>query len=118
MKSYLQHLENNEAILLMYLGNELPDQDRVEVEEMLASDARLRAELENLRLTQQLAWDALGSLDAMTRPPMSPIAAQNRRHIGGVGAMLMWPSLVRNAPVGAPVGWLLPTCCGTSPFIV
>ena len=49
MKSYLQHLESNEAVLLMYLGNELPEQDRVEVEAMLASDSRLRSELENLR---------------------------------------------------------------------
>ncbi len=78
MKNYLQHLESNEAILLMYLGNELPEQDRAEVEAMLASDARLRGELENLRKTYQLAFDALESLDAITRPPMPPIAAQNR----------------------------------------
>ena len=78
MKSYLQHLENNEAILLMYLADELPQQDRAEVEQMLASDAKLRAELENLRQTHQLAYDSLESLDAITRPPISPIAAQNR----------------------------------------
>jgi anti-sigma-K factor RskA len=78
VKSYLQHLESNEAVLLMYLGNELPEQDRVEVEAMLASDSRLRSELENLRKTHQLAFDALESLDAITRPPMPPIAAQNR----------------------------------------
>jgi hypothetical protein len=78
MKSYLQHLENNEAILLMYLGNELPVVDRAEVEQMLASDARLRAELENLRQTHQLAFDALESLDAMVRLPVSPLVAQQR----------------------------------------
>jgi hypothetical protein len=78
MKSYLQNLENNEAILLMYLSDELPRQDRIEVEQMLASDSKLRAELENLRQTHQLAYDALESLDAITRPPMSPIAAQNQ----------------------------------------
>jgi hypothetical protein len=78
VKSYLQHLESNEAVLLMYLGSELPEQDRAEVEAMLASDSRLRTELENLRKTHQLAFDALESLDAITRPPMTPLAAQNR----------------------------------------
>jgi hypothetical protein len=77
VKSYLQHLESNEAVLLMYLGNELPEQDRAEVDAMLASDSRLRSELENLRKTYQLAFDALESLDAITRPPMPQIAAQN-----------------------------------------
>jgi anti-sigma factor RsiW len=78
VKSYLQHLESNEAVLLMYLGNELPEQDRAEVEAMLASDSRLRTELENLRKIHQLAFDALESLDAITRPPVPLIAAQNR----------------------------------------
>jgi hypothetical protein len=78
MKSYLQHLENNEAILLMYLGNELGAQDRAEFEQVLASDASLRGEMEILRQTQQLAFDALQSLDAVTRPPVSPMAAQRR----------------------------------------
>jgi hypothetical protein len=78
VKSYLQYLESNEAVLLMYLGNELPEQDRAEVEAMLASDSRLRAELENLRKIHQLAFDALESLDAITRPPVPPMAAQNQ----------------------------------------
>jgi hypothetical protein len=78
MKTYLHQLENNEAILLMYLANELPAQDRAEFEQMLASDAALRGELEILRQTQQLAFDALQSLDAMTRPPVSPMLAQKR----------------------------------------
>jgi ElaB/YqjD/DUF883 family membrane-anchored ribosome-binding protein len=78
MKSYLQHLENNEAILLMYLGNELPALDRAEFEQMLASDASLRGEMEILRQTQQLSFDALQSLDAATRPPISPLVAQRR----------------------------------------
>ncbi len=78
MKSYLQQLENNEAILLMYLADELPPDDRQEVEQMLASDPSLRAELEILRQTQELAFDALRSLDGMTRPVMMPMAAQRR----------------------------------------
>jgi hypothetical protein len=75
MKSYLQALENNEAILLMYLADELAQQDRSEVEQMLASDAGLRGDLEILRQTQQLAYDALETLDAATRPAVPPIVA-------------------------------------------
>jgi hypothetical protein len=78
MKSQLQQLENNEAILLMYLANELPPQDQAEVSEMLASDPNLRAELEILRQTQDLAFDALRSLDALTRPAVPPVVAQQR----------------------------------------
>ena len=36
--SLLHELPNNEAILLMYLANELPAQDREEVEHMLDRD--------------------------------------------------------------------------------
>jgi hypothetical protein len=78
MKSYLQYLENNEAILLMYLAGELPAQDLQEVEQMLASDPSFRAELEMLRQTQALAYDSLESLDALTRPPVPPIVAMSQ----------------------------------------
>ena len=40
MSNLLQQLENNEAILLMYLAGELPEPDRVEVEQMLVSNPR------------------------------------------------------------------------------
>jgi hypothetical protein len=49
MSSFLQNLENNEAILLMYLANELPAEDREEVEQMLQADANLRDQLNQLR---------------------------------------------------------------------
>jgi hypothetical protein len=52
MRNLLYQLENNEAILLMYLAGELPAEDHAEVEQMLASDAALRAELEMLRQAQ------------------------------------------------------------------
>jgi hypothetical protein len=78
MKSYLQQLENNEAILLMYLAGELPDADRQEVEQMLASDSALRHELEIMRQTQQLAFDALDSLDELSRPSQAPARAHEQ----------------------------------------
>jgi anti-sigma factor RsiW len=52
MSNLLHELENNEAILLMYLAGELPEEDRVEVEQMLASDPALRAELAELAALQ------------------------------------------------------------------
>ncbi|HEY1922466.1 MAG TPA: hypothetical protein VGG44_06845 [Tepidisphaeraceae bacterium] len=75
MKSLLLELENNEAILLMYMADELPTSDRLEVEQMLASDPTLRAELDILRQTQQLAFDSLQTLDSVSRPAAPPIMA-------------------------------------------
>src|SRR3954468_7989900 len=45
----LHELENNEAILLMYLADELPPDDRAEIEQQLAVDESLRADLDRLR---------------------------------------------------------------------
>src|SRR4051812_12694387 len=52
MSNLLGQLENNEAILLMYLAGELPEEDRAEVEQMLASDPALRALLAELTALQ------------------------------------------------------------------
>src|SRR5438874_1237422 len=64
MSSLLEQLENNEAILLMYLAGELPEADRVEVEEMLASDAGLRATRAELKSLQDGVGGVLGRADA------------------------------------------------------
>lgn len=72
MSSMLEHLENNEAILLMYLAGELPAQDRLEVEHMLAGDACLRAELQRLReLDDSLACRLLSAETAPARQEMA-----------------------------------------------
>src|SRR5258708_999678 len=57
----LHELENNEAVLLMYVAGELPPDDRAEVEQLLASDAGLRAELEQLRDTHAQVKQVLES---------------------------------------------------------
>jgi anti-sigma-K factor RskA len=64
MGDLLQQLENNEAILLMYLAGELPEQDRREVEQMLASDAGLRATLAELAALQDDVTGLLARADA------------------------------------------------------
>src|SRR5271156_6796181 len=63
MASLLQQLENNEAILLMYLANELRAEDRREVEQMLAGDPALAAELHQIRAAQEAVMAAIGALD-------------------------------------------------------
>jgi ferric-dicitrate binding protein FerR (iron transport regulator) len=54
MKPIFRQLDRD-AILTMYAADELPADDRREVEQMLAADPETRAELERL----QAAWDAV-----------------------------------------------------------
>ena len=63
MPSLLQQLENNEAVLMMYLADELTAEDRSEVEQMLATDGGMRAELAELKAAQRAADSAFLSLD-------------------------------------------------------
>jgi anti-sigma factor RsiW len=63
MSNLLQQLENNEAVLLMYLSGELPEDDRMEVEQMLASDPALRRALEELASLQEGTVETLSSAD-------------------------------------------------------
>ena len=78
MPTPLQQLENNEAVLLMYAADELPPEDRDEVEQMLASDGGMRAELASIRDSLASVDGALGELDAITRLPMSSAVAIRR----------------------------------------
>jgi len=79
MSSFLQNLSNNEAVLLMYLANELPADDRAEVEQMLHNDETLRAQFIELRLLYDSAHAGITSADA-TAPLPSGFAAA--RHVG------------------------------------
>jgi hypothetical protein len=65
MSSLLHQLENNEAVLLMYLAGELPPEDCAEVEQHLAADAGLRAELERLRQTNDALTVTLSAADGV-----------------------------------------------------
>ena len=78
MTSLLHNLENNEAILLMYLADELSAEDRAEVEHMLGSDGGMRAELERLRALQEGTVAAIGAADAGARLPVSEGVAVRR----------------------------------------
>jgi anti-sigma factor RsiW len=78
MAGILHDLENNEAILLMYLADELGEQDRAEVEHMLGRDGGLRAELEELRAMQQGVVGGIGRLDEIEVVPGCDEAAMRR----------------------------------------
>jgi len=82
MKSLLHTLNDNDAVLLMYLFDELPADDRVEVEAMLATDAGLRAELEQLRAMHGTISGAMEVADKQLGSPRAEAAA--RRQIGKV----------------------------------
>jgi hypothetical protein len=78
MTSLLHQLENNEAILMMYLADELPAEDRADVEQMLAADASLRAELEELRRVHEGFIGGMEQLDVEVRLPVSESVAVRR----------------------------------------
>ncbi|HTW95968.1 MAG TPA: hypothetical protein VMD30_14290, partial [Tepidisphaeraceae bacterium] len=78
MSGMLHNLENNEAILLMYMADELPVEDRAEVDQQLAQDAALRQELEKLQQAWAACSGGLEAADAAGIHHMSEGAAMRR----------------------------------------
>lgn len=78
VSSLLQQLQSDEAVLMMYVADELPPEDRAEVERRLAADERLRANLERLREAQDAFGAAMPALDRSTRPPVPEAVAVRR----------------------------------------
>ena len=62
--SVIEQLDNLGHVLLMYLADELPAEDRLEVERRLATDPDLRRQLDQLRLTHEATGEVLSRLDA------------------------------------------------------
>jgi len=58
---------NREAVLLLYLADELPGADRAELERILSSDSGLRMELEGVRELQAAVAGGLEQMD-VARP--------------------------------------------------
>jgi hypothetical protein len=76
--SLLQQLESDQAVLLMYLADELPAEDRAEVARRLAADAGLRAELERLRSAYESFAAAVQRDDRSGRLPVPESVAVRR----------------------------------------
>jgi len=76
MSSLLQNLSSNETVLLMYLANELPADDRAEVEAMLSSDLQFGLPLAQLRQYFDTANVSIALDDARSPIPSSFAAAR------------------------------------------
>lgn len=68
MSNLLRQLDNDQAILLMYLAGELPEEDRVEVELRLVNDPALRDAMAELTALQGSVTADLARGDAATLP--------------------------------------------------
>ena len=86
MSSLLQQLQSDEAVLMMYVADELPPEDRAAVERRLAADGRLRGELDRLREAHEAFAAAMPALDRTDRPPVPEAVAVRRV----VAAMRQW----------------------------
>jgi anti-sigma factor RsiW len=73
MGEQLRELENNEAILLMYIAGELPEEERREVETMLSRSEAMRRLHDELRQ----AWRSVDSgVEAMDRSDVLSVASR------------------------------------------
>src|SRR5688500_908195 len=103
MRSILEHLDTPDAVLLMYLADELPGEDRARVERMLADDAAMRVRLDGLRAAQESIDGALAGADAARPLPGSEAAGARQ-----VGRMIRNWQARRATQAPAPRGGLAP----------
>ena len=80
MSDLLRQLDNDEGVLLMYLAGELPEPDRVEVEQRLINEPALRHALDELAALELHVAAALGELGA-ARPDAAPRRASAIRNV-------------------------------------
>jgi hypothetical protein len=78
MSSRLENFSDDDALLVMYLANELSPADKVRVEDRLVTDSALRAALADLRAAQTVYDDVFRRLDAAMPLPLSAEAAAQR----------------------------------------
>jgi anti-sigma factor RsiW len=117
----IENLENNEQILLMYLADELPSEDRAEVEQMLASDASLARDWQALQALHATVRDGLSRLDEMTPMPVNTEFAMRQ----AARAMRQKLAQPKGIPATAKAGrrsgswrWLYPTVAAASVAII
>jgi anti-sigma factor RsiW len=78
MGTLLQQLQNNQALLVMYLADELEPEDRADVEQRLAADAGLRADLTQLQEAQNVVTKLLQQMDENSALPATADVASRR----------------------------------------
>ena len=104
-------LDNDLQILLLYLADELPPDDRTEISRRLAVDESLAAELDRLAAIHSEIEAGLARLDRVSKSPVAGDAAA--RHIGReIRQRLARPKVKEPAPETAPrhrmLPWLIP----------
>jgi anti-sigma factor RsiW len=131
MAGILNQLGNDEAILLMYLADELPREDRTEVDRRLSQDASLRAEMARLRGLQDEVLSAVAAVDETSRrssdeAAIARVMRRMKQHQvvlaarGPAQASLTrrqpWPWWVRSVAAAAAVVFLLLGLWGVGVF--
>ena len=108
----IERLQNNQHVLLMYLADELSCEDRREVDQMLATDAGLRAQLQQLEETQQAVYEGLSRLDGASQLTGGEAAAI-RRASAEIRSRLAKPELAMEPEAVEPrrrsLWWVYPT---------
>ena len=108
----IERLQNNQHVLMMYLADELSPEDRREVDQMLATDAGLRAQLQQLEETQQTVFEGLSRLDGASQLTGGEAAAI-RRAAAEIRRRLAKPELAMEPEAAEPrrrsLWWVYPT---------
>ena len=99
MSNLLSELENNEVVLMLYLAGELPQEDRIEVQQMVERDSALRA--------QCIAMDRLLSRAALSFGTDTALSAaapveRARQRLSPVFRQWTTQRLSRPAPIPEP----------------
>src|SRR2546429_9870647 len=93
------HNLDRESLLMLYVAGELPAEDQAELEAMLAADAGLRAQLEQMQSEQRAMSEAFAAADAKSPLPAPQISSV--RHVGA--AMAQWQGDRLAKPAPAPI---------------
>jgi hypothetical protein len=100
----LIHELDNDALLILYVADELPPEDRADVEQQLGVDAVLRAELALIQADAEAATAALEGADRLD-PPAGTSASSEAVALRRVSrAFRQWQveKLVRSRPAPVP----------------
>ncbi|HEY0008344.1 MAG TPA: hypothetical protein VGB55_06450 [Tepidisphaeraceae bacterium] len=76
MDTRLNQLENNEAVLLMYIADELSLEDKAEVAQMIENDASISRQWSDIRRAYDASGEAIRSADAAAKIPSAFAAAR------------------------------------------
>jgi hypothetical protein len=120
MKSLLHSLEGSETVLLMYLFNELPEEDRAEVESMLRTDAGLRAQFQQLHAAYEHVDRLITAADKDAAKRMRSVRVAERNAITlmkqwEVEQLVQRPAPQRTSPVRK---WLLYPATGVAAVLI